>query len=794
MLTPPEKGGPSPTPDRGPLVTPACPLSANPEAAISIVGNSADLTRMMQRLLLDDTVARAVASLLPSGAQELSIRETKTKAPKGEQTNRGFSIEVPAKIRSQQLRDVVCQLALRESVVSDLSTLAATGSLPSGSHEKLSLLAKAITGQELPDESQLRAAITRCFASTLPAIAERSQLAARHASAVACPRSTLTIQTGTCAVDGALAGLAKLRALAWLDAADDSYEKFCERGESIVSMTVAALSAFWDSAIGRRDLGDVPEVIRLYSRVRTALQEGCFDQLPPRFLLPSAADVPESISSAAKIHRILNRTPGRVGALAPFLPLMKQELPLVIQSLERSLGLMRAGAAWTPDEKSDSDGELFEALMNSLPAAVESLNQLQESLVGELPPALTQFVEVLIRLRFHGSNEGLMSLHIITTPLTSRAQQDALVANPEHFTETNIRSLCDIVEFAASWSVREPAVRAEILERQMTPLCEVFARTISVLSANFSLTSSACMRERRGLPPDSAEQLLNDIGSFERSLPLLAPHIRNPALVKSVADLPSGMLGPLRIAFSMLTQPQDGSDLMARIEQVLAWPSSFGDSPYEQQVKQYRDSVRGEVLQEAADCASSLASELAISSERGDIEGFAAALDQFMQLANVIGIDSELIKDRAALVDRLALELINEIHEAFERDLATVSSKLPSGSASPAEIAQGVENLSLQLSQFASLKECLLKHERLVKPARVNHLQSRVTGVISRHSRLAVHLVRTLCNGLQESSSDESLRTARLLLRSRDCARLLRNIAPSELLKLDNLVSQKLQS
>ena len=166
MLRPPEKGGPSPTPDRGPLVTPACPLSANPEAAISIVGNSADLTRMMQRLLLDDTVARAVASLLPSGAQELSIRETKTTAPKGEQTNRGFSIEVPAKIRSQQLRDVVYQLALRESVVSDLSTLAATGSLPSGSHEKLSLLAKAITGQELPDESQLRAAITRCFAST----------------------------------------------------------------------------------------------------------------------------------------------------------------------------------------------------------------------------------------------------------------------------------------------------------------------------------------------------------------------------------------------------------------------------------------------------------------------------------------------------------------------------------------------------------------------------------------------------------------------------------------------------
>ena len=110
MLRPPEKGGPSPTPDRGPLVTPACPLSANPEAAISIVGNSADLTRMMQRLLLDDTVARAVASLLPSGAQELSIRETKTTAPKGEQTNRGFSIEVPAKIRSQQLRDVVAAI------------------------------------------------------------------------------------------------------------------------------------------------------------------------------------------------------------------------------------------------------------------------------------------------------------------------------------------------------------------------------------------------------------------------------------------------------------------------------------------------------------------------------------------------------------------------------------------------------------------------------------------------------------------------------------------------------------
>jgi len=771
-------------------VPPAHPSSASQPGAISVVGNSGDLTRMMQRLLLDEAVARAAASLLPTHARELTLRETKTKGPKGEPTSRGYSIEVPPKFRNQQLRDAVCHLALRESVLRDLTTFSLAGTIPADARQQLALLAQPIVGQQAPDERQLRAAIASSFASTLPSLAELNQAASRHIATATTPRSALTAQSGAGFVEGAIAALGRLRALAWLDPAENAHDTFCERGEAAFSKVVAAVSALWDSGVGSRDLKDAPEAIRLYSRLLTVLQQGCFDRLPPVFYLPSASDAPQQLTTAAKIHRMLNRIPGRpTAALARFLPEQTRELPAVVQSLERSLAMMRAGADWVPENTEDIDGSIFEQLMDTLPGAVESLGKLSSSILTDMPEPLSHFVEALVRLRFHGTPDGLRSLHIIATPLVSREQQQALMGNPDYFTETHIRDFSDMVEFVASWPVRSPAIRAEIVERQMTPLCEAFARAISVISANFSLTSSACMRDGIRLAATSGEQLFRDIDSFEECLKVLAPHLRDPALIKAMGELPNKMLKPLRVAFSVLQLPLDKDDLLARVALVGSWPTEFGDSGYEQEIRQYTERTRAEVFAEADEHSASLTRSLKEASERGEVEEFAASLDQFMQLANALGISSVQIKDRASLVDRLALELINEIHDAFERDLATVSSKLSLGSASPADIASGTDMLSLQLSQFAALRECLLKHEPLVKPERVHHLQGRVTDIVSRHSALAVRLVQSLHSQLQDSPSPELLRSAQLLLRLRECARLLRNIAPGDLSELERLIA-----
>ncbi len=672
-------------------------------------------------------------------------------------------VELPRSYCTSRAGKETLHAVMLESVIADLAVFARTGALPSGSKERLSLLAGVVRGTENADEAEIRSATTDVALAARAKLAHRKDSAEKELRRLSSTATPTQVKDGSAITARTINALCELRALHWLSPDTFPHAQLCELGRPALEGLVCKLQESAESALYAAQFADAESFICLNEQVLSLLQQGRLERSAPSHLSPlPRASKPTAGGQKPGLAALL-RGAALGGGYAPFASSLSLELPTVILESRRAAEFLKDHQAWTTQDESPTE-ELLESLVDILPAAAHELATLEPARGEPFPPRTTAFVEVLSRLWYHGDKQGRVSFSVMLGPAAEHAE---LMQRTDYFAQLAAPYWLKLVRMAASWSHRPPAGRKTLWMDDGPELKATVARGIWMVSCTFGAQLEWLLKERTLTSSIGVEGLARDSEALRAGAERLQPQLEAAQLSQLMQRVATDLAPSLIRGFKALEHANNSAlGLLQKVQQL---PTLFGDSPIEKALQQFCEFVRQTTTEVSENESNSSLALLSKSFNDGDVQLFVSELDKFLALAAAAPDDSLVRTEHLRSADVLTRGYVNLITEAFNSEISGATSS-----------AAKLEGLRTQLEHFANLREVIIARDALLGAGRKNHLSDQVVNAINAHPNISIRLLDELRHELSVGQAESTLKLVRLLTGIPGCLRRLHALHEGE--------------
>ncbi len=683
-------------------------------------------------------------------------------------------INLPRSYAKSRAGKETLQLALLESVISDLASFARTGALPKESSERALQLVSTVLQVEKASETQVRAAIADAVAAARSTLLSRRDLAEKELRRLGSTGASTSLRDASSVTTRMINALCELRALHWLSPESLPHSRICDLGKPALAALVEKLRNGADDSLARANFDAAESFTALHEQIFALLQHGRLDRSGPSFLLPLPRATKPCKPELKTGLAALLRGAGTSSGYAPLASALAQELPILIRESRHAAEALKQQKAWSTQDESPTD-ELLEGLVDALPASAHELAALDPAAAGHIPAGVASCMSLLSRLRYHGTREGLITYAVM---LGCTATQTELQQSAEYHADLVAPSWIKLVKATASWPHRSPSGRQALWAEAAPELKGAVARGLWVVSHMFAARLAMLLRERTSTVTGGLDRLVTDCESLCAGAAVLRQCLAPGPLADLMGHLETDVGPSLVRGFKALDLPEGSAAML--LEKSRQLPATFGESELEVALKDFCEHIHQEAAAALQAETESLLLLLRESFHDGGHAQFGAALDKLLLLA-AKAPENSAVRREVVGVHNLTLDFVNHFMNAFREER---------GESEKAKL----DALKFLLEALADIREGFAKHTTADwHAARENHLNEQVRTALEAEPHVSAAMLRNLCERLAAGDNESAAKLAQLLAQSQGCLRSISREASAEVTRFRHLYDSRLR-